>query len=60
MEITYESICSKLGFDPLINPPKIHLNGHEDDSEESPYAILTYEESKYLCNYVEKHIKKTA
>ena len=51
-EITYESICAKLGFDPIVNPPKINYKGHEDDSEESPYAILTLEESKFLCDYV--------
>lgn len=54
--ITYESICAKLGFDPLVNPPKINYKGHEDDSEESPYAILTLEESKFLCDYVKKHL----
>lgn len=60
MNITFDSICEKLGFNPLVNPPKINFTGHEDDSEESPYAILSYEESKFLCEYVGKHMKETA
>lgn len=52
MELTYESICEKLGFDPMVNPPERKYNGHEDDTEPSPYAVLTLEESNFLMPYM--------
>ncbi len=60
MGITFESICEKLGFNPFINPSHYNLSGHEDDSHESPYAILSLEESEYLCEYMKIHKFKTA
>ena len=60
MNITFDSICEKLGFNPLVNPPTRKLSGYEDDSKESPYAKLTFEESKFLCEYVGKHMKENA
>ena len=50
MEITYESICQKLGFDPIKDSDKINeeyrktYKGHEDDSQPSPFSVLTFEE----------------
>lgn len=52
MEITFDKICKKLGFNPLVNPPVCDLSGYEDDSKESPYAILNLEESLFLCKYM--------
>ena len=60
MEITFDKICEKLDFNPLVNPPARKLSGHEDDSKESPYAILTFEESDFLCEYMKKHNSETA
>ncbi len=60
MELTFDKICEKLGFNPLVNPPSRKLSGCEDDSKESPYAILTFEESDFLCEYMKKHHSKTA
>ena len=60
MEITFDKICEKLGFNPLVNPPARKLSGHEDDSKESPYAILTFEKSDFLCEYMKKHNSETA
>lgn len=60
MGITFESICKKLGFNPLVNPPERHFSGHEDDSQKSPYAILTLEESEFLCEYVKKYKSEAA
>lgn len=50
MEITYEGICEKLGFTP--GEYKYQLSDYEDDSKESPYAVLTFEESEFLYNYL--------
>lgn len=55
MEITFKSICEKLGFNPLVNPPKIELSGYEDDSKESHYDKLSFDELRFLCKYMEKH-----
>lgn len=30
-------------------------SGHEDDSKESPFAVLTLEESLFLNDYLMKH-----
>ena len=57
MKITYESICEKLGFDPFVNPPKPVFNGHEDDSQENPYSILTFEESDFLAKLAIERFK---
>lgn len=57
MKITYESICKKLGFKP--GEYKYTFSGHEDDSKESPYAVLTLEESLFLNEYLMKHKKST-
>ena len=38
MEITYENICKKLGFDPLNY--KLNVSSYEDDSKISPFSIL--------------------
>lgn len=56
MEITFESICAKLGFNPITNPPRYDLKGYEDDSKESPFAILDLEEIEFLCDYMSKHM----
>lgn len=57
MKITYASICEKLGFDPFVNPPKPVFNGHEDDSQENPYLVLTFEESDFLAKLAIERIK---
>lgn len=53
MEITYDSICKKLGF--TIEEYKHIYSGHEDDSKESPFAVLTLEESLFLNDYLMEH-----
>ena len=55
MELTFDRICEKLGFNPLVNPPDRKLSGYEDDSKESPYAVLTFEESDFLCEYLKNN-----
>lgn len=60
MGLTFDKICEKLGFNPLVNPPVRKLSGYEDDSKESPYSILTFEESNFLCEYIKNHNSKTA
>ncbi|MBR1824217.1 MAG: hypothetical protein IJ779_08300 [Ruminococcus sp.] len=60
MELTFDKICEKLGFNPLVNPPACNLSGYEDDSKESPYAVLTFEESDFLCEYMKNNTNKTA
>lgn len=55
MGITYESICIKLGFDPLSYKPKV--SDYEDDSRTSPFSILSLEESIFLNDYLMKNKK---
>ena len=52
MEITYENICKKLGFTP--GEYKYNFSGYEDDSKKSPYAVLTFEELEFLCDYMKR------
>ena len=49
MEITYKSICDKLGFAPGTYPYK--FPDHEDDSKPSPYAVLSKEELDFLIDH---------
>ncbi|MBR0485897.1 MAG: hypothetical protein IJJ69_14165 [Oscillospiraceae bacterium] len=63
MEITYESICKKLGFDPLTTDSKEIYPQHKDaffvdDAFESPFKKLFPEELDFLIElYREKKIK---
>ena len=50
-EITYESICNKLGFRPFIDDYDIPVNDFEDDLWESPFRALSSEELSYLLEY---------
>lgn len=52
-EITYESICEKLGFDvDTYEPP---YSGTEDDSPESrPFMKLSLEELTFLTDRIEE------
>lgn len=59
MGITFESICQKLGFNPLTDKYDYKLSGHEDDSKPSRYSVLSFEEIDFLCNYMKANYKKT-
>ena len=52
MEMTYENICKKLGFD--IEDYEPVVSDHEDDSRVSPFSVLTIEESEFLYDYLKK------
>ena len=56
MEITYESICKKLGF--TIETYKPVLSDHEDDSKVNPFSVLTEEESDFLFEYLKNRRKE--
>lgn len=52
--ITYESVCKKLGFDPIVDDVEFFMNipDHEDDSRVSPGSILTQEELRVLTKHL--------
>jgi hypothetical protein len=54
MKITYESICEKLGFNPLVNPPEYKIRDPfmVDDTQPSHYACLTADELYFLAEYM--------
>lgn len=54
-EISYESICKKLGFTMEDDTPC--CSDYEDDSKPSPFSILTDEESDFLIEYEKKRLK---
>ena len=56
--MTYSEICKKLGFDPVVDGYDYKYSGHEDDSQISPFSILTDEESDFLLNYMIAHRKE--
>ena len=41
---TYEDLCKKIGFDPLITKPPVRDHDVIDDRP-NPFSILTYEEA---------------
>lgn len=55
MAITYDSICNKLGFDPMKD--KIKYGNSEDDTKRSRFSVLSLEEHEYLANYILTHTK---
>lgn len=52
--ITYESVCEKLGFDPITDDIDFfdNLPDHEDDSRVSPGSVLTQEELGVLTEHL--------
>ena len=62
MGITYESICNKLGFDPVKGDPHKKEKKEDswliDDSVENPYSVLTQEESDFLMELFSKRRSK--
>lgn len=52
--ITYESVCEKLGFDPITDDIDFfdNLPDHEDDSRESPFSILTQDELRVFTRHL--------
>ena len=63
MGITYESICQKLGFDPVKGEYPQNNEKKDswliDDSVENPYSVLTQEESDFLMEFfIKRRAKK--
>ena len=58
--ITYESVCEKLGFDPITDDVDIfdNLPDYEDDSGESPFKNLTMEELDVFTKHLIKNRDK--
>ena len=56
MEITYESICKKLGFD--VDTYKPVVSDYEDDSKISPFFLFLDEESDFLFYYFKNKRKE--
>ena len=54
MNITYESICKKLGFDPMKDPYPMVVHGYEDDSQVSPLSVLSSEEKDFLYELIKQ------
>ena len=52
MEITYKSICDKLGF--TIEEYKYETSTTEDDSKPNPFSCLSIEELDFLVEYIKK------
>ena len=53
MDVTYESICKKLGF--TLENPKYNVSNYENDHEINPFSVLNDEEMEYVGEYLEKH-----
>lgn len=57
MKITYESICQKLGFDPMNDTHK--YPSAEDDSVPSRFSVLSLEEHLLLTDYISNAINNS-
>lgn len=53
--MNYNTICKKLGFDPLKDQYPIKIPNNEDDSIQSPFSVLTLEESEFITDYLVKN-----
>lgn len=56
--ITYEGICKKIGFDPIVEGKRLEPSKFEDDSRESPFKNLSIEELEFLTGYLIKNKHK--
>lgn len=56
--MTYNKICAKLGFNPLVDGYNYKFSGHEDDTQVSPFAVLTIDELDFLYDYLIEHKAK--
>ena len=58
--ITYESICEKLGFDPIHEQWPIHSANPEEQYDGSgPFDVLSDDESKWLEDYWKNYLTNT-
>lgn len=53
--MTYESICKKIGFDPIKNGYERKRSEEIDDTVVSPFSALSIEEIDFLYAYLKKH-----
>ena len=53
--MTYNAICKKLGFDPIVDGYEYKVSDHEDDRQVSPFAVLDIAELDFLANYLKEH-----
>ena len=53
MDVTYESICKKLGF--TLENPIYERCEYENDHIVNPFSVLSADEKKYVGEYLEKH-----
>lgn len=53
MDVTYESICKKLGF--TLENPKFKVSDYENDNEINPFSVLNDDEMEYVGEYLEKY-----
>lgn len=55
--MTYNDVCKKLGFDPVADGYNYKYSGHEDDTQVSPFSVLTLDELDILADYIKQHKK---
>ena len=48
--LDYAEIIKKLGFNPLVECYNYHYKGHEDDSQVSPFSVLSIEERNLMLD----------
>ncbi len=51
----FETLCAKMGYNPLKEPYPYPINSHEDDSQPNPASVLTLEELDFMCQYLIEH-----
>ena len=58
--ITFESVCEKLGYDFTKDKPSKEERAKmtEDDGQNSPYRVLSAEESQFILDYYAKMREK--
>ena len=53
--MTYNDICEKLGFDPIVDGYQNKASDHEDDRQISPFSVLNLAELDFLADYLKKN-----
>lgn len=53
--MSFEALCAKMGYNPLKDKYPNPIKDHEDDSQVSPFSVLTLEESMFMSQYLIEH-----
>lgn len=53
--MSFDALCAKMGYNPLKDKYPNPIKDHEDDSQVSPFSVLSLEELEFMTDYLIAH-----